>query len=54
MTQPEKDDESIYYQDTKEGKEWADWAYKTYLFYTCPSWAGSMEHYDDVTLEENR
>ena len=28
MTQPEKDDEPIYYQDTKEGKEWADWAYK--------------------------
>ena len=23
-------EESVYYQDTPEGKEWADWAYNEY------------------------
>ena len=48
------EDGPVYYQDSPEGKEWADLAYKTYLFYKRPHWAGSMKHYDEATLEEYR
>jgi hypothetical protein len=45
------DKEPIYYQDTPEGKSWADWAYKLYIYYEHP---GPMAYYDEETLEENQ
>jgi hypothetical protein len=41
-----KGDEPIYWQDTEEGKAWAEWAYKQYLssyFNGFPKWV--KNHY---------
>jgi hypothetical protein len=45
-----EDNEPAYWQDTEEGKAWADYAYKLYQF---REYLRLMAYYDQETLEES-
>lgn len=45
---------TFYYQDTKEGKAWAEWAEREFTRQYTFENRKRVAHFDDKTKEENR